>query len=162
NADLPIGYGMQASGVVAQHGAAQGHVLNHTLHGANFNGVADVVLVLDKDEEAVNEVVDQSLRPKSYGQPSDPGAGEQRSHIDSQQRQDLQRCQEHDDEYSDAVDDARQRPQLLGPKRGRQPFTVAEFGQMPRCDPQQPGQNECNDQDGDDSRHLVAHEVDGV
>ena len=47
-------------------------------------------------------------------------------------------------------------------QRRRQSFTVAEFGQMPRCDLEQPGQNERDDQDGDDARHLVAHEVEGI
>src|ERR1017187_3059314 len=162
NVDLPIGYGMQASVVVAQYGAAQGHGLNRSLHAPNLNGVADVVLVLHQDEEAVDEVVDQSLRSKPYGQAGDTGTGEQRPHVDAQQRQDLQRRQEHDDEYSDAVDDARQGPKLLCPEGGRQSFTVAEFGQVPRCDLEQPAENERNDQNADDARHLVAHEVEGI
>jgi hypothetical protein len=41
-------------------------------------------------------------------------------------------------------------------------MAVAEFGQMPRYDLEKTRQNERNDQDADDARHLMTNEVKSV
>ncbi len=82
---------MQRAIVIAQHGAAQAHLFDRTLHSRNADSVADVVLVLEQDEEAVDEVMHQGLRAKTDGQTGDAGARQQRPQIQPQQRQHCQR-----------------------------------------------------------------------
>ena len=99
--------------VVAQQSGAQRHALDRAGDAANPHRVADLVLVLHEDEEAVDDVVDQGLRAEADGEPGDAGAGQQRRHVDAQHGQDLQQREKYRHEDARAVDDAAEGPQLL-------------------------------------------------
>src|ERR1019366_4826352 len=157
--DFAAGHGMDGSIGVAQDRSSQRHGFHDALHSRDAHGIADIVLVLRQYEKTVDEILDQSLGAETNGQADNPRASEQRAHVDAQQRQDLHRGNENDDKDSDAVDDAGQRAELLGTNRRGQVLAAAEFSEMPRNQFEQASQDESDNQDRKDSRHLVAREI---
>ena len=57
------------------YGPAQGHAFNRAAYACHANGVAQVVLIFQQDEEAVDNVFHQRLRAETNGQAGDAGAG---------------------------------------------------------------------------------------
>lgn len=100
--------------------------------------------------------------PKSYGQPCDSGAGQQRLNFNVELGEDLHGGEESDDEDADAVDDARHSAQLLSPHGRRQHLFVAQIGQVAGDDFEQPRQYERHDKDRDNAWRLMAQEVEAV
>src|ERR1019366_158533 len=82
---------------VAQLGQAQGKVLDGAGEGGELDGVADVVLVFDEDEDAVEHVFEEGLRPKADADADDAGGGEQRGEVDAQNVENVEQNDEADD-----------------------------------------------------------------
>jgi len=62
---------VQSAIVIAQHGAPQRQLLDCTLHGADFDHVANVELVLDKDKKTIDEIPTRVCAPEADGQSRD-------------------------------------------------------------------------------------------
>ena len=107
---------MNRAVVITQNRAPQGHVFDHAFHTSNADGFTDVVLVLQQDEEAVDEVFHQSLSAKSNGESSDPSAGQQRFNVHLQDREHHQHGRKNDRESSYAIENGRNGLDLLGPE----------------------------------------------
>src|SRR5215472_17722770 len=108
---------MYGSVEIPQNRATQGHVLYYTLHSANSYGVSNVVLVFRQDEETVDKVLDQSLCAEPNGQARHARTGQQRPHVDAQEREDLHPGNGNDRKKANAVGNAGERPELLGTQR---------------------------------------------
>ena len=147
---------------VAQDRFPQRYVFDNALYAGDLHRVADVVLILSQDEKAVDEVLDQRLRTKANRDASDSSAGQQRPHIDAQQRQDLHGRDKKNDKQSNAVNHTRQRADLLRSQGRRKALPVAEFGEMFRHEPKKSAQDKCNKQDGNNAWNLVAQKGKGV
>ncbi len=76
--DLGVGDEVEGAVGVAQGGEAEGEVLDGAGEGGDFDGVADVVLVFDEDEDAVEDVLEEGLRAEADADADDSGGGEQR------------------------------------------------------------------------------------
>src|ERR1019366_3686444 len=72
------------------------------------------------------------------------------------------RSDENDDEDPNTVDDTGQRAELLRTDRRGQVLAIAKFSEMPRNQFEQASKDESDDQDREDSRHLMAHEIKSV
>ena len=96
---------MNAAGGIAEAQGADGHRLD----GARMAGDVDIVAegdrILDEDEEAGDDVLDQGLGTETDSQADNPGAGQQRRDVDAEFGQD---DQHHHDGEGDEDDIAQQ------------------------------------------------------
>src|SRR6185437_13436506 len=81
NLNCTVRYQMDGAVFIPEHSHPQAHSFDRSLNTRNTDDVADVVLIFQKNKEAVDEVVYQSLRTKTYRQPSDACAGKHRPQI---------------------------------------------------------------------------------
>src|SRR5262245_22670663 len=153
--DFAVGDDVQGAVGIAQDGAAHGHVFDRALHAGDAHHVAEVVLVLQQNEEAVDHVFHQSLRAKPDGETGDSGRSQQRLHVDAEGGKHLHQREEKYDEEADAVDDAGQSAQLLRAHALRQFLRLAEAHQAVGGNAQQADQDEGNQQDERDAPRLV-------
>ena len=74
--DLAVGDDVHDAVDVAQHHHPQRHLLDRAALAAGLDHVAQPELVLEEDEEAGDDVLDQALRPEGDREAEDSGAGE--------------------------------------------------------------------------------------
>ena len=131
---------MHDSGLIAQPDRAHRDRLDHALMiFADIDDVADRDLILEQDEEAGDDVLDQRLAAKPDRQTDNAGAGEQRRDVDADMRQDDQRGQD-DDHAQHSRPQKRQQCAYAGPAR-RSPASIAlempldrAGGNLPQCE----------------------------
>ena len=80
--DCPIGNDVQRAIAIAQRGSPHRDFFYSTCHPGRADGVANLKLVFNKDEEPIDHIFDQRLRAKSDGQSGNARAGQQRFDID--------------------------------------------------------------------------------
>lgn len=138
NGDLAIGHVMDGPIIIAQHSAAQGHDFDRAFHPCNSNDITEIVLILQQNKEAVDDVFDEGLRAKADRKSGNAGAGQKRTHVDPHDWQDLHGSDKNDNEGADAGDDAGQSAQLLGAYaaefRGGTEFRQAEADNAQQLD----------------------------
>ncbi len=92
---------------------AQGHGIDRTGHARQGDDVADVVLVLDQDQDAVQHVFYNGLCRQADSHARDPRAGQERSQVEMENiLHDLQKGQQRYDDDAGSADDRSQRAQL--------------------------------------------------
>ncbi len=77
---------------VTQHGPPQAHVLHQPGSSRQAHHVALRVLVVQKDEQAADDVLHQALRTKAYGQTDDARARQQCPDVNTRERQERQQA----------------------------------------------------------------------
>ena len=97
---------------VAQPRQAQSQVFNGAGKRRDLDGFADVVLVFDDDEDAVDDVFEERLRGQADAHADNAGRGEQRFNIDPEQLQELQEENEAEDAEGGRTKNRRHRSQL--------------------------------------------------
>jgi hypothetical protein len=97
--DLAVGDDVEGAVGVADAGAAEGEVFDRTLEAGEIYDLADVVLVFDEDEDAVDHVLEDALGTEADGDAENAGGGEDRLVGDAQDIEDL----EEDEEAEDGV-----------------------------------------------------------
>src|SRR5205807_4376084 len=117
------------------------------LHPGNPDHLAEIVNVLDDDEEAIDHVMNKSLRAEADRQADDAGTGEERLHVHAEDGKNLQQSEEVNDERADALDYRGQGAQLSRTKTAGQFVPLAEFVQFRREKSQQAGENGGDNQD---------------
>jgi hypothetical protein len=75
--DLGVGDVVDGTVGVAQGGDAEGEVLDRAGEAGDAYVVADVVLVLDEDEDSVEDVLEEGLRAEADAYADHAGGGEQ-------------------------------------------------------------------------------------
>ena len=69
----------------------------------------DTNLILENQKEAGNDVSDEILRAKAYGEPGNAGTGQNRHDVDRQFTQEHHDCDEADDHGDESGENARER-----------------------------------------------------
>ena len=146
---------------IAQHGAAHVHRFDCPFYSRNSNVVADVVLILEEDKKTVDHIFHQRLCAKANCQAGNAGARQQRSEIDSQQREDLEAGHENDYKNAHAAGHCGQRPDLLGAETWWD-FADMQRDNLGREGPEYADQHQRYDHDYQDLRDVVTEENHGV
>ena len=97
--DLAVGDDVEGAVGVAEGGAAKGEVFDGAFEACDVDDLADVVLIFDEDQDAVEHVLEDALRAEADGDAENAGGGEQRLVGDAEEVENL----EEDDEAEDAV-----------------------------------------------------------
>ena len=97
--DLAVGDDVESAVGVAEGGAAEGEVFDGAFEAGDVDDLADVVLVFDEDQDAVEHVLEDALRAEADGDAENTGGGQQRLVGDAEEVEDL----EEDDEAEDGV-----------------------------------------------------------
>src|ERR1700710_468600 len=97
--DLAVGDDVEGSVGVADAGAAEGEVFYCAFESGDVDDLADVVLVFDEDQDAVDHVLEDGLGTEADGDAEDAGGGEDRLVGDAEKVKDLK----EDDEAEDGV-----------------------------------------------------------
>src|SRR5262249_51255515 len=147
---------------VAQDGASEAHGLDGALHAGDLYDVADVVLVLEQNEEAIDYILDQRLSAEADGKTNDASGGDQRLNVDVEGSQDLDEGAEADDKDADAVDDAGEGAKLLRTNSTGKGLSFAEALQAAGDDPQKPKEQERNQNHDQDFWSILPHEFQRV
>ena len=113
--DLAVGHDIQRTVAVAQLGAAQGQVFDRALKTGDLDRISDAVLIFDQDEEAIEHILEQRLRPEADPQSDNPGRGDERPERHTDRAQKLQKDVEADQRIDGGVHNARHRSELCGP-----------------------------------------------
>ena len=71
--DLAVGDDVEGAVAVAEAGAAEGEVFDGAFEAGEGDGFADVVLVFDEDEDAVEHVLEDGLRAEADADAEDAG-----------------------------------------------------------------------------------------
>ena len=71
--DLAVGDDVEGAVGVAEGGAAEGEVFDGALEAGDVDDLADVVLVFDEDEDAVEHVLEDALRAEADGDAENAG-----------------------------------------------------------------------------------------
>ncbi len=74
--DLAVGDDVEGAVAVAEAGAAEGEVFDGAFESGENDDLADVVLVFDEDEDAVEHVLEDGLCAEAYAHADDSGGGE--------------------------------------------------------------------------------------
>ena len=85
-----VGEDVHRAFVIAQHDGAEVDCLDQPAGAVDPGDVADADVVVEDQEEAGDEVLDQRLRAEADGQADDAGAGQHRHDVDVQLAQDGQ------------------------------------------------------------------------
>ncbi len=80
--DLAVGHDVHDPVDVPQHHHPKGHLLDRAALTRRLDHVADRELVLEQNEEARDDVLDQALRAERDGQAQNAGAGQDRPDVD--------------------------------------------------------------------------------
>jgi hypothetical protein len=80
--DLAVGHDVDRALDIAQDDHPEGHLLHRPALPSGLDHVPDGELVLEQDEEAREEVLDQALGPERHGEAQDAGAREDRADVD--------------------------------------------------------------------------------
>ena len=75
--DLAVGDDVEGAVGVAQGGAAEGEVFDGAFEAGDVDDLADVVLVFDEDEDAVEHVFEDALRAEADADAENAGGGEE-------------------------------------------------------------------------------------
>jgi hypothetical protein len=157
----------------------QAHDLDDPGGLADVDRVADAELVLNQDEDARQEVLDQALRAEADRHPDDARAGEQRTEVDAELIEHHEAGDHPDDEARDAAQhgcerlDPHGRPgrQIAGVEkrrrsaaaRGAEPLTEparTEFAQPPADGPsRKPVDDRRADNDPEDRKRLANEKI---
>ena len=97
--DLAVGDDVEGAVGVADGGAAEGEVFDGSFESGDVDNFADVVLIFDEDEDAVEHVLEDALGTEADGDAENAGRGEHRLVGDADEVEDL----EEDDEAEDGV-----------------------------------------------------------
>jgi len=97
--DLAVGDDVEGAVAVAEAGETEGEVFDGALESGDGDDFADVELVLDEDEDAVEHVLEDGLGAEADADADDTGGGKQRSEVDAEDGEDVQ----EDDEADEAV-----------------------------------------------------------
>ena len=87
------------------------------LQSGDLDDFADVVLVFDEDEDAVEHVLEDGLGAEADADADDAGRGEQRREIDAEDGQDVEKDDEADDAVGGGADDGGDGAELGGALR---------------------------------------------
>jgi hypothetical protein len=113
-ADVAVGHVPDGAVDAAQPRGAQADGLDGAGRGGvEVDDVADAELVLDEDEDARQEVLDQRLGAEAQRDADDAGAGQQGRQVDAELAEDHQPGDDEDDEARDAGENAAQRLDAL-------------------------------------------------
>ena len=104
--DLRVGNDVEGAVGVADGGFAQGHGFDDAGKAGEAHGVADVELVFDDDEDAVEHVLDDVLSGEADGDSGDAGGGQQGAEVDADGVENLHAGDEADDGEAGGADDA--------------------------------------------------------
>ena len=156
--DLAIRDSVDGAVVVAQDGAAERHVFHSTFDGGSADGITNIVLVLEQDEEAVDDVLDQRLRAEADSQSGNACAGQYGAEVEADLGENFQRGHEIDDELADAIQDPSHGFDLARAHIG---IAVgnAEGAHAVRDGAEYPQKQKGNQQDEDDLGQVVLHEL---
>jgi len=159
--DLAVGDDVESAVAVAQGGAAEAHVLDGAAETGELDGLADVVLVFDEDEDAVEHVFEDALGTEADADAEDAGGGEQRGEVDLEDGEDVQQNDEADDAVGGSPNDGGHGAQLRGALRVADLF----IGQREHAvDEEQDHalEHKGNDENDQDAREVELDEVDDV
>ena len=81
--DLAVGHDVEGAVAVAERGEAEGEVFDGAVQAGDFDDVADVVLVFDEDEDAVEHVFEDGLRAEADAEADDAGGGDEGAERDA-------------------------------------------------------------------------------
>jgi len=112
--DLAVGDDVHGAVGVAQGSAAQGHLLDGAGEAGDLDEVADGVLVLDEDVDAVEDVLEDGLRAEADAEADDADRGEQGLEVDVEDGQDLKQDEEGDEDVAGGAQDGGHGAHLRG------------------------------------------------
>jgi len=105
--DLPV--------QITKDRSTKGQGFNQTRHPSDLNDISDPILILEKDEKAVDHVANQALSSEADGHGPDPRSGQQRPQLDPKLSQNHQSSrQEQNDQKGMAEDISKGLGPLLG------------------------------------------------
>ena len=104
---------MNGAVFVAQRSVAKAHILYRALDPGDADHVSHVVLVLQQNEKAIDDVFYQGLSPEADGQADNTGTGKQGAEVETERSQDHQRRNKQNNKYGHAVNDRSQGADLL-------------------------------------------------
>lgn len=104
--NLAIGHDVDRSIIVAECGAAQGEVFNNTLKAGYLDDVPHVELVFKKNEDAVEDVLEDRLRTKADAETDNPRRGDEWTERDPDRAQELNGQIGNDEPVGRSADDA--------------------------------------------------------
>ena len=111
---MRVGDDIEGAVAVAQAREAQGKVFDGAGKRGDFDHLADVVLVFEQDEDAVEDVFEERLRAQADADAENAGRREQRAYVDVEQLEDLDEGQKGEDAVSGGADDGDEGAQLGG------------------------------------------------
>ena len=103
--DLAVGNGVEGAIEVAKRGAAKGKVFDGAFEVGDDDDFAYVVLILNKDEDSIEHVLEEGLRAETDADAEDAGRGEQRLVGDVEEVENLQEGNEAEDAVGGGTQD---------------------------------------------------------
>lgn len=159
--DLTVGDDIESAVAVAKAGEPQGQVFNRALQPGDLDHLADVVLVFDQDEDAVEHVLEDGLRAKTDADSDDACRGQQRRQIDIEDRQHMQKNDESNQAVRRGPDDCRRRTELGCALRVAHLLVGAAMHPLDE-EQHNPLQNEGKNKDEDETWQVFGDKVDDV
>ena len=159
--DLAVWDDVQGAIAVAQVGAAEAHVFNGAGEGGDLDHFANVELVLEQDEDAIDHVFEDGLRAKADAHPKNAGRSEKRREIDVEDREDVQKHDESDDAEGRGADDGGHGAKLRGALRVAD-LAIGEAEHPVDEELNDAGEDERKQENDGDAREIVLDEIDDV
>jgi len=104
--DLAVRHDVDRAVAVAESGAAQSEVFDGALEAGDFDRVANVVLVFDKDEDAVEHVLEEGLCAETDAEADDSGRRDEGPERDTDGAEQLHGDVDQDEGVGGGADDA--------------------------------------------------------
>ena len=112
--DLAVGDDVHGAVAIAEGGGAQGKAIDGAGEAGDADDLTDVELILDEDEDAVEDVLEDGLGAEADANTDDTGGGEQRLDVKAEDKQHLQENDEADEAVGRGAEDAGHGAQLRG------------------------------------------------
>jgi hypothetical protein len=159
--DLAVGDDVEGAVGVAETGAAEGEVFDGALEAGEEDDFADVVLVFDEDEEAVDHVLEDGLRAETDADADDAGGGEDGLVGDFEDVEDLQKGDEAEDPVGRGAENGGDGAELCGAVEVRD-LTVGAGAHLSYEEENNALEHEDDQENDEDLGQLVAKKEDDV
>ena len=160
--NLAVGDGVKGAVAVAEGGGAEGEVFDGAGERGDLDHLANVILVFDKDEDAIEHVFEETLRAETDADANDPGGGEERGQVDVEDRKDVEQDDEAEDADCGGADDGGDGTELGGAGGVALGVTVGQMAEAVDKEVNDALKREGDDQDEDEARKIVPGEVDQI
>jgi len=142
---------------IAQGSDAQGEVDDSTGEAVDFDVIANVVLILEKDKDAVEYIFEEGLRTETDANSDNASGGAQRGKVDIEDGEDMEQDDKADDAICGGAQDGGDGSEFRGALGGRG-LTVCQDPHAMDEEIYDLGENKGDDQDDDHAGKIAMDE----